>query len=132
MPLKYGYETKDWQAAKDEIVEILGARVRAGAGTITYGQLCAAMTTMEIRPHDFALRHMLGEVSTDEDDLGRGMLTAYVVSAEAGGPGGGFFELAEKLGRKVDDRDACWVAELQRVEVAWNGDATAGSGGLGR
>lgn len=33
--LKYGYELKDWQAAKDEIVEILGTRVRAGEGTIT-------------------------------------------------------------------------------------------------
>ena len=60
MPLKYGYEAKDWQALKDEIVEIVGARIRAGEGTITYGQLCAAMKTIEIHPHDFALVGLFG------------------------------------------------------------------------
>lgn len=45
MPLRYGYELKDWQGAKDEIVEILGARVGAGLGTISYGELCSTMKT---------------------------------------------------------------------------------------
>lgn len=119
MTLKYGYELKDWQAAKDEIVRILGDRVRGGRGPTTYRELCSAMKSIEIEPHSYALAHMLGEVSDDEDSAGRGMLSAYVVSAETGSPGGGFFELAEKLGRDVGDRDAFWVAELRRVETAW-------------
>ncbi len=119
MTLKYGYDPKDWQAAKDEMVQILGSRVRAGNGPMTYGELCSKLTTVSIEPHSYALAHMLGEVSDDEDSAGRGMLSAYVVSAETGGPGGGFFELAEKLGRDVRDRDAFWVAELHRVDAAW-------------
>ena len=63
--LKYGYELKDWQAAKDEIVQILGARVRAGGGPITYGELCSSMKSIDIEPHSYALAHMLGEVSDD-------------------------------------------------------------------
>lgn len=118
MALKYGYELKDWQAAKDEIVAILRARIRSGRGPTTYGELCSTMKTIEIEPHSYALAHMLGEVSSDEDSAGHGMLSAYVVSAETGGPGGGFFELAVELGRKVEDRDAFWVAEIQRVEAA--------------
>ena len=120
--LKYGYEPNVWQVAKDEMVTILGARVRAGRGPITYGELCSTMKSIAIEPHSYALAHMLGEVSDDEDSAGRGMLSAYVVSAETGGPGGGFFELAEKLGRDVRDRDAFWVAELRRVELAWTAD----------
>ena len=119
MALRYGYELKDWQAATDEIVHILGARIRAGRGTITYGELCSTMKTIKIEPHSYALAHMLGEVSADEDSGGRGMLSAYVVSADTGGPGGGFFELAAQLGRKFEDRDAFWIAELKLVEAAW-------------
>ena len=119
MTLKYGYKLKEWEAAKDEIVGILGARVRSGSGPTTYGELCSSMKTIEIEPHSYALAHMLGEVSDDEDSAGRGMLSAYVVSAESGGPGGGFFELAEKLGRDVADRDKFWVEELHHVESAW-------------
>lgn len=119
MNLRYGYELKDWQAAKDEIVEILGARVRAEGGSITYGDLCKTMKSITIEPHSYALAHMLGEVSDDEDAVGRGMLSAYVVSGETHAPGDGFFELAEKLGRNVRDREAFWVAELRRIEVAW-------------
>lgn len=119
MMLKYGYELRDWQAAKNEIVEILGERVRGGRGPMTYGELCSDMKSIDIEPHSYALAHVLGEVSDDEDSAGRGMLSAYVVSAETGGPGGGFFELADKLGRDVRDRDAFWVDELRRVETAW-------------
>ncbi len=119
MTLKYGYELSKWQAAKDETRGDPRARVVADKGPMTYGELCSSLTTIAIEPHSFALAHMLGEISDDEDSAGRGMLSAYVVSKETGGPGAGFFELAEQLGRKVGDRDEFWIAELARVEVAW-------------
>lgn len=116
--LEYGYGPKEWMAAKDEMIQIIGSRVRACRGPMTYGELCSPMKSISIEPYSCALAHMLGEVSDDEDTAGRGMLSAYVVSDETGGPGGGFFELAATLGRDVRDRDAFWVAELHRVEAA--------------
>jgi hypothetical protein len=40
-------------------------------------------------------------------------------------PGGGFFELAEKLGRRVDDRLAFWIDEIKLVDAAWRETATS-------
>jgi hypothetical protein len=119
MTTKYGYETRDWDAARAEIVAILGERARNARGPITYGALAGQLKSISIEPHQFAMFAMLGEISEDEDSLGRGMLSAYVVSAETGLPGGGFFELAEKLGRRADDRLAFWVGEIKRVDETW-------------
>ena len=47
---------------------------------------------------------MLGEISSEEDAAGRGMLTVLVVH-RAGDmqPGPGFFELAKQLGRNTSN-----------------------------
>jgi hypothetical protein len=119
MTTKYGYERRDWDAAKVEIVEILGERVRSASGPITYGALAGQLKSISLGPHQLALFAILGEISEEEDSLGRGMLSAYVVSADTGIPGGGFFELAEKLGRRADDRLAFWVEEIKRVDQVW-------------
>jgi hypothetical protein len=119
MTTKYGYERRDWDSAKVEIVKILGERARGGTGPITYGALAGQLKSISIEPHQFAMFSILGEISDGENSLGRGMLSAYVVSAETGMPGGGFFELAEKLGRRVDDRVAFWVTEIKRVDEMW-------------
>jgi hypothetical protein len=37
---KFGYSLVEWQAAKDEVVAILGDRVRRTGKTIAYGDLC--------------------------------------------------------------------------------------------
>jgi hypothetical protein len=59
---------------------------------------------------------MLGEISEEEDALGRGMLSVLVVHKGDGQrPGSGFFQLANKLGRDTSDKDLCWTIELQRV-----------------
>jgi hypothetical protein len=125
LTLKFGYERRDWDAAKAEIVRILGDRVRGGRGPITYGELASKIKSISLEPHQYAMFAILGEMSGDEDAMGRGMLSAYVVTAETGIPGAGFFELAEKLGRRVDDRLAFWVEEIRRVDAAWSGPTTA-------
>jgi len=119
MTTRYGYELRDWDAAKGETVTLLGERARSSLGPITYGALAGRLKSISIEPHQFAMFAMLGEISDEEDSLGRGMLSAHVVSAETGIPGGGFFELAEKLGRRVDDRLAFWVDEIKRVDKVW-------------
>jgi hypothetical protein len=59
---------------------------------------------------------MLGEISTESDAQGRGMLTVLVVHGDGDmRPGPGFFQLAKKLGRDVADRDRCWSDELSDV-----------------
>lgn len=119
MATKFGYDLATWDKAKAEVVRILGERARSKAGPITYGDLARQIETIEVDPHDFAMFSLLGEVSSDEDTIGRGMLSAYVVSSESGAPGGGFFELATKLGRTFDDRLAFWIEEMRRVDDAW-------------
>lgn len=112
--LKFGYERPDWDAPNVEIVEILGGRVRHGRGPMTYGERASKVKAISLEPHQYAMFAILGGVSDDEDSAGRAMLSAYVATAETGVPGGGFFELSEKLGRRVDDRLAFWVEEIRR------------------
>lgn len=66
--------------------------------------------------------HLLGEISEDEANQGRPMLSAIVVTT-AGHPGPGFFELARHLGRLHSDaRDEelrFWKAEVDAVYGTW-------------
>ena len=91
--------------------------VAAAGTTITYADLAAALREAghPIEADDPALGPMLGRISTQDDSRGRGMLSAVVVRRDGGRPGGGFFRLAEQLGRDVSNRHACWAAELARV-----------------
>jgi hypothetical protein len=112
----YGYGDEEWAAAKVAARRVLAAHAAAG-DTITYAELAAApLGSIPFRPDDAALGRLLGEVSTEEDAAGRGLLSAVVVRKHGGLPGNGFFTLAARLGRAVGaDRRAFWEAELARV-----------------
>lgn len=63
---------------------------------------------------------MLDEISDEEDQAGRGMLSVIVVHKSGDQkPGSGFFKLAKKLGRETSDTDKCWIEELNRVYSYW-------------
>jgi hypothetical protein len=102
-PSQYGYENADWEAAKEEMRSILIERARVGGevkGTIPYSDLVNQVTTIHLEPDSYALAAMLGEISSEEDAAGRGMLTVIVVHKEGDmQPGPGFFDLAKRLGR---------------------------------
>src|ERR1035437_5362304 len=83
---KFGCALATREKAKAEIVGILGERARSGAGPITYGDLARQIKTLNVEPHAFAMFSLLGEVSDEEDSIGRGRLSAYVVSSETGPP----------------------------------------------
>ena len=83
--------------------------------TISYTELVEHIKAIKLSPHDTRLAHMLGEISSEEDAAGRGMLTVLVVHKEDVRPGDGFFELAHFLGRDVRDRDKVWITEFNRV-----------------
>src|SRR5262245_49853621 len=108
-----------WSAAKAEMRKILvsAARVRR---VIAYSDLVRQLQTISFSPEEFAFHRMLDQISTEEDELGRGLLTVIVVhKADDMRPGPGFFELAESRGRDVGAIDVTWLAELDFVWAYW-------------
>jgi hypothetical protein len=118
---RYGLTKTQWNAAKQEIRQILSERAKL-RGMIPYSELAAQLQSVQLEANSFALFSLLGEVSWDEDKAGRGMLSVIVVH-KAGDmqPGQGFFELARDLGRDTSDILACWIAELKKVHAYWSG-----------
>lgn len=118
---KYGLTKTQWNAAKQEIRQILSERAKL-RGMIAYSELAAKLQSVQLEPNSFALFSLLGDVSWEEDKAGRGMLSVIVVH-KAGDmqPGHGFFELARDLGRDTSDILACWITELKKVHAYWSG-----------
>ncbi len=116
---QYGFEGAQWDSAKQQARDILIAVARR-RGRIAYSELVAQITTLHLEAHDSRLFHLLGEISSEEDAAGRGMLTAIVVHKSGDmQPGPGFFELAKSLGRNTKDVLACWVTEFNNVHDYW-------------
>jgi molybdopterin synthase catalytic subunit len=118
--LKHGFAQSDWDAAKDEarVVMIERAKIR---GMIPYSDLVKKMKSIKLDAHDPRLFHMLGEISSEEDAAGRGMLTVVVVHKVGDmQPGPGFFELAKLLGRDTTNKLRCWADELRKVHEIWS------------
>lgn len=68
--------------------------------------------------------HILGEISEDEHNQQRPMLSALVVRADTDIPGDGFFALARQLGRLAEnatqeEQEQFWQKELRRVYRTW-------------
>ncbi len=120
MTTKYGYPLSAWNNAKEEMRQILIERAKV-RGMIPYGELTEMVETITLEPWSVSLASMLGEISTEEDAAGRGMLTVIVVHKSGDmQPGPGFFELAEELGRDTSDILKCWVEELRKVHARWS------------
>lgn len=116
---EYGFEGAQWDAPKQQAKDIL-VQVAKRKGRMAYSELVAQITALRLEPHDSRLFHLLGEISSEEDQAGRGMLTAIVVHKSGDmQPGPGFFELARSLGRNTKDPLACWVAEFNKVHDYW-------------
>jgi molybdopterin synthase catalytic subunit len=80
------------------------------------------VTEIDLEPNSYALAAMLGEISSEEDAAGRGMLSVIVVHKIGDmQPGPGFFDLAGELGRDTSDILKCWVEELKKVHRVWGG-----------
>lgn len=118
--LVHGFSLTDWEAAKEEARSIMINRAKV-RGMIPYSDLVKKIRHIRVEPHDPRLFHLLGEISSEEDVAGRGMLTVLVVHKLGDmQPGPGFFELAKRLGRDTSDIVKCWVDELHRVHAVWS------------
>ena len=116
----HGFSEHDWNVAKEEARQAMIAVARR-RGTIPYSDLVRKITRCSLERNDPRLAHMLGEISSEEDEGGRGLLTAVVV--HKGGderPGPGFFELARSLGHEIADRELFWIQEVRKVHDAWS------------
>jgi hypothetical protein len=112
----HGFTDSQWQRAKAEATAILRERAASRSNqTISYSELVERIKAVTLEPHDTRLAHMLGEISSEDDAAGRGMLTVLVVHKGDVRPGDGFFELARSLGRDVRDRERVRIAEFNRV-----------------
>ena len=104
-------------------------RVARKRSTISYSDL-GRKVGMPTDSH--TMQHLigglLGEISCEEDNAGRPMLSALVVTEATGLPGRGFFGLAVDLGKlpagaSGKARNAFWKKELKRVHAVWaNGE----------
>ncbi len=83
--------------------------------TITYDNLAARVWSQPPRPDEEELHVLIMLASYSEDFHDRGLLSAVVVNESDGMPGDDFFDLAERRGRDVSNREACWKAELAKV-----------------
>ncbi len=116
---KFGYTQSQWDRAKEEATEAMIARAKV-RGMLTYTDLTRAISAIRFNPEDYALADLLGEIATDEDAAGRGMLTVLVVHKVGDmEPGRGFYELARQLGRTITDPVKFWIEELHFVHATW-------------
>ncbi len=87
---------------------------------IAYSELSSRLRTIVLPHDDPAMAAMLDEISTEENQNGRGMLSVLVVHKVGDmDPGNGFYTLAERLGRPFSDRQVFWVNELHKVHDYW-------------
>ena len=116
----HGFPESIWKAAREEARQAMIVVASCGK-TMSYSDLVQKITSCDLEPRDVRLAHMLGEISTEENEAGRGLLTVVVVHKTGDmKPGPGFFELAQGLGRDITDTDLCWVEESRRVYDVWS------------
>lgn len=116
---KHGLSEDQWSAAKEEARQAMIAVARSKS-VIAYSDLVRRITSCFLEPNGTHLAHMLGEISSEEDEEGRGLLTVVVVHKTGDlKPGPGFFRLARLRGRHVVDEEQFWIEELRNVYNAW-------------
>jgi len=115
----WSFDTRrDEIAAEIHAVLVETARKRR---TIAYSDLASRLESFEFQPNDPRLYRLLDDISREEVEAGRGMLSVVVVHKDDKLPGTGFFELAKALGRKLANthdpraRDRVFIDELARV-----------------
>ena len=115
-----GFSQQEWDNAKREAREVL-INTAIRKSVISYSALVARIQAIEIGAHDPRLADLLAQISEDEDEQVRGMLSVVVVHQHGDMmPGQGFFNLAGELGRDITDHNECWVTELNNIYATWS------------
>jgi len=118
----YGFAAATWSAAKDRAREVLVRNLRDRSIVLTtYGDLVEALVPIiEFgTPRNAVFHCLLGQISDEEEEEGRGLLSALVVHKDDLRPGSGFFGGAQTWGRDTSDPEVCWGNELARLQRQW-------------
>ena len=116
---RFGFEETLWEAAKAEGKTVLSGYAKR-LQIVPYSKFVTEIHSIQLEPHDLRLFDLLGEISTEENAAGRGMLSALVVHKDGNyQPGPGFFELAQKLGHDTSDILVFWINQIKKVFAAW-------------
>jgi hypothetical protein len=116
---------ENWAAAKEEIRRVLIEKAKNRA-MIPYSELVGLVASVSFDAYDQRLFAILGQLSIEEHEAGRPLLSVLVVHKTGDmQPGEGFFELAEALGRDTSDVLKTWISELQLVFQHWNKSTAA-------
>ena len=116
----WGHSRDRWDKAKAEAWTILEKIAKTKRKPIFYSELNRKISAITFQPDGHDFHNMLGQLSEESDQDGKGLISALVVHKEDERPGNGFFTLAKELGRDVSDREKCWIAEVDRVYRAFN------------
>ena len=109
-----------WAAGVAEMTGVLQG-MAAARRMVTHGDLARAMHTVRLEAHDEAMNHMLLDVSRNEAEAGRGLLSVIVVHKLGDmEPGKGFFGLAKDMGLDTSDQTKCWINETKKVFAHWS------------
>lgn len=114
--------TKDYRGTKEYALvytELIAAAKHSGK--VTYQEIAKLIGLPMSGSHmGSEIGKILGQISEDEVDNGRPMLSAIAVNVQ-GVPGPGFYEWAKKIGSLIEsnDTDAFWQAECQAVYETW-------------
>jgi hypothetical protein len=114
----HGFDPLAWETAKAEALAVMTSRARVG-NPITYSDLVAKITAIQLDPHDVRLAHFLGEISTEEHENDRPLITALVVHKHDLQPGKGFFESARSLGFSFSDEIKFWSDQISLLQKQW-------------
>ena len=116
----WGHSQGRWDKAKAEAWTILERIAKTKEKPIFYSELNRKISAISFQPDGHDFHNMLGQLSEQSDQDGKGLISALVVHKEDERPGNGFFTLAKELGRDISDRERCWIAEVDRVYHAFN------------
>ena len=116
---RWGFSESEWADARCALETLLAEAGRARS-TVTYGEVARRALGGRVSARSSALMELLGEVDTQADARVGCMVASLVVRADTGMPGDGYFAFAAReLGRPIDNREAFWRAEVERVWAAY-------------
>jgi hypothetical protein len=118
----YNYPTATWTSAKETAKHYIVRNLRnPNVVFTTYGDLVDELRPVIDfgSPRNAVFHCLLGQISDDEEENGRGLLSALVVHKDDLKPGTGFYEGAAAWGRDMTDRESCWAAEVSKLQKQW-------------
>lgn len=121
---KHGFSDAAWELAKAEGKAVLAECAR-DKKMISYIDFMHQIRSISFdTPRDSRLPQFLAEISTEEAEAGRGMMTALIVRKTGDQrPGMGFFQLGKRLGYEVSDSEKFWLEEVNKVFASWQTEA---------